>query len=147
MCQILSSKHTHWLSQISLLLSSPPMWVLYFCALYTFSLSAPSADLNDVIVDSITMAMTGIAMAYNAWHLLGCWLYWAMCLCVWPLWMMAWSLSCHQLVCSPKEEGCGPSKEALQSEGLGEGDQKGLRHSKDLQVFEGSPSPTSHMAS
>ncbi|KAL5467418.1 hypothetical protein EMCRGX_G031638 [Ephydatia muelleri] len=122
----LSSQCAHWFSQTSLLLLSPPMWALYFCALYTFSLSAPSADLRDVIVDSITMAMTGVASSYNAWHLLGCWLYWAMCLCVWPLWMMAWSLTCLQ-----------------QAMGLGEGNQKGYSHSKDSQVFDGSPSPTS----
>eukprot|EP00731_Ephydatia_muelleri_P026232 Em0018g332a len=139
----LSSQCAHWFSQTSLLLLSPPMWALYFCALYTFSLSAPSADLRDVIVDSITMAMTGVASSYNAWHLLGCWLYWAMCLCVWPLWMMAWSLTCLQQVSSPKEEGCSPSKESLQAMGLGEGNQKGYSHSKDSQVFDGSPSPTS----
>ena len=58
--------------------------------------------------------------------------------------MMAWSLTCLQQVSSPKEEGqCSPSKESLQAMGLGEGNQKGYSHSKDSQVFDGSPSPTS----
>lgn len=100
----LSSTFVHKLHQFLLLLSSPPLWALYLCTLYAFFTSAPDASFHDAVIDSVAMAMTGVGLAYNDWHLFGCWLYWVLCLCVWPLWMGAWFMTCHRVLPSPEDE-------------------------------------------
>ena len=125
------------------------MWAWYFCTLYCVLLSGPTADIHDVITASIAMVTTGVASAYNGWHMFGCWLYWAVCACVWPLWMMAWCLTCQRVEATPPRDDSPtshtPTEGDLQGGGDGKEDPQDCRPSKNSQLFtETSPSHHSH---
>lgn len=96
--KVLSShrgKAPHIMEQALLLLSSPPLVVLYLCSLYHALFISPNSDPLLALEGGATMASEGLVLAYTSWHFVGSWLFPVGCLAVWPAWLMTWVLGCQ----------------------------------------------------
>lgn len=83
------------------LLVSPPLCLLYFCLAYNYLLSSPHDSLLDLSSASLALVIQGTVSAYNAWLFVGSWLYVVVCLLVWPMWLLPWTLSCQRVHPNP----------------------------------------------
>ncbi len=73
-----------------MLFFSPPLALTLLSSLYLF-LPASTATPSLVLAGA-RLLLTGTGSALNAWAFHGCWLFPLVCLGVWPLWLMAWTL-------------------------------------------------------
>ena len=67
----------------------PPLTLPLLCAAYLYLFHPASPSL---LMDGVSLSLRGTASALNSWHFHGCWLFPLMCVGVWPVWLMAWTL-------------------------------------------------------
>lgn len=69
----------------------PPLILPLISAVYLYFF-LPSLPLSSLVVEGAGLSARGVATALNAWQLHGCWLFPVLCVGVWPLWLMSWTL-------------------------------------------------------
>ena len=101
LCFLFSGKLLQTLRLAFTLLLSPPFCLFYLCLAYNYLLLSPHDSLLDLSSASLTLVMQGVVSAYNAWQFVGSWLYVVVCVLVWPMWLLPWTLSCQRVQPNP----------------------------------------------
>ena len=103
----------HLFRCLATLLLSPPLCLVYFALAFillfhptTLSPFSP-LDPTDLLTRAGRLVLDGVAWSYNCWFFVGSWLYPFVCVVVWPLWLMYWTLSCQV---ARQHDGHTPSK-------------------------------------
>lgn len=85
------------------LLLSPPLCLFYLCLAYSF-LSSPHDSLPELASASLALLLQGAVSAYNSWIFVGSWLYVVLCMLVWPMWLLPWTLSSQKVQADSLDE-------------------------------------------
>ena len=113
-CFFSTQRIGHLFRCLATLLLSPPLCLVYFALAFlllfrptSLSSSPPGPDPTDLLSRAGRLVLDGVAWSYNCWFFVGSWLYPFVCVVVWPLWLMYWTLSCQV---ARQRDGHTPSK-------------------------------------
>ena len=51
-------------------------------------------QLSVLFTEGVDMAVRGVVQSFSAWYTVGSWLYPYVCVVVWPIWLMNWTVCC-----------------------------------------------------
>ncbi|XP_064398574.1 glycosylphosphatidylinositol anchor attachment 1 protein-like [Halichondria panicea] len=92
----LGERRVLWMMRVfSVIILCPLAVLVYLCALHHYT-TIPQATVSELFFEGVAMAMRGVVHSYSSWHLIGSWLFPFVCVVVWPLWLMNWTVCCLQ---------------------------------------------------
>ena len=75
------------------LLLSPVLVFFYCCVLHVYTFEEVNDDYSTVLLRAFELTSEGLTELYLSSQVLGSWVYVTVCVCVWPLWLVTWSLN------------------------------------------------------
>ncbi|XP_065915857.1 glycosylphosphatidylinositol anchor attachment 1 protein-like [Dysidea avara] len=78
---------------LATLLLSPVLVFFYCCVLHVYTFVEVGNDYSTLLLKAFEFTSEGLTELYLSSQVLGSWVYVTICVCVWPLWLVTWSLN------------------------------------------------------